>query len=249
MNLFSLFPRPLLLAVPAILAFSACGKDDKPAPAAPDKARVLAVHAAVNQSTRPIKVSVGDKQGPSVAYGSNTGYQEVGTGSLSVKAMIDATGGATLYDASQTLAKDKHYSFFAYNAPMQTASTVSGLFVEDNLAAPAANMAKIRLVHLGLNIDSPLSISRTPTGGGALTAVTTLTAAGQASAFVEVPAAMGNYNLANSSNSAIQPAAGAAVLATPFVNGGVYSIIIRGASVMSAPSANEYFTLQLLKHN
>lgn len=236
--------------LPATLLLAACGKSDSPAPTpAPDTAQVLAVHAAVNNSTRNIKVTVGDKEGPTVAYGASTSYQTVGTGSLVVKAAIDAAGGATLYSVAQTLGKDKKYSFFAYSIPGQSTGTVSGLFVEDNLTAPASGTAKIRLVHVGQDLETPLTVSRTPTGGGGLVAITTATAIGQASAFVEVPAGTASYNLANSGNAAIQPAFGGTVLATSFVAGGIYSIIVRGALNASAPTDNEKFTLQLLKHN
>ena len=236
--------------LPATLLLAACGKSDTPAPTpAPDTAQVLAVHAAVSNSTRNIKVTVGDKEGPTVAYGTNSSYQSVTTGNLTVKAAIDAAGGATLYSVAQTLSKDKSYSFFAYSIPGQSTAAVSGLLVEDNLTLPASGTAKVRLVHVGRDLESPLTLSRTPSGGGALAAVTTATATGQASAFVEVPAGTASYNLANSSNAAIQPAFGGAVLATPFVAGGIYSIIVRGAVSTSAPTDNEKFTLQLIKHN
>jgi hypothetical protein len=245
------FRRAIQALLPATLLLAACGKSDTPAPAVtPDTAKVLAVHGAVNNSTRPIKVTVGDKEGPSVAYGTNTPYQTIATGNLAVKATIDASGGATLYNMPQTVAKDKSYSFFAYSVPGQSTATVSGLWVEDVLTAPAvATNAKVRLVHIGQDLDSPLTLSKTPSGGGALVAVTTATAAGQASAFVEIPAGTASYNLANSSNSAIQPAFGGAVLATPFVAGGIYTIIVRGASAATAPTDNEKFTLQLIKNN
>ncbi len=240
----------LQVLLPAALLIASCSKKDEPAPVqAPDTAQVLAVHAAVNTSTRSIKVSVGDKEGPAVAYGTNSNYQTVGTGNLTLKTTIDATGGATLYSMPQTLSKDKSYSYFAYSAPAQSTGTVSGLFVEDNLTAPAAGTAKVRLVHVGQDLDSPFTLSKTPSSGGALVPVTAATAAGQASAFVEVPAGAGSYNLANSGNAAIQPAFGGAVLGTSFVAGGIYSVIIRGATTASAPTDNEKFTLQLLKHN
>ena len=246
-----IFRRALQALLPATLLFASCGKNDMPAPpVAPDTAKVLAVHGAVNNSTRPIKVTVGDKEGPSVIYGTNTSYQTIATGNLAVKAAIDASGGATLYNTSQVAVKDKSYSFFAYSIPGQSTGTVSGLWVEDALTAPAtATNAKVRLVHIGQDLESPLTLSRTPSGGGALAAVTTATTVGQASAFVEIPAGTASYSLANSNNSAIQPAFGGAILATPFVAGGIYTIVVRGASVAAAPTDNEKFTLQLIKHN
>ena len=237
----------MLLALPALLAFSACGdKKDEPVPA---QSRVKFVHASYVNSLRPLKASVGAQTGPTIAYGADTPYQTVAAGSQVVKVDIASTGGSNVYSAPQTLGQDKAYTFFAYDAAGQPAGTVAGLLAEDNLTAPAAGKAKVRLVHVGFGLDSPLSLARVPQGGGALAAVTTPVAAGAASAFVDIDAGTGSYNLANSNNASIQPAFGASVLGTPFVAGGIYSIVIRGTTNTIAPTDTEKFTLQLIKHN
>lgn len=248
MSLFSVFRRPLATALPALLLVAACSSKDDPIIPAPDVAHVLAVHAAVNNSTRPIKVTVGDKVGAPVAYGTFTAYQTVDVGNKPLLVDIDAQGGARLYGTAATFAKDKYYSFFAYSAPGQSTATVSGLLAEDDLTAPASGMAKVRLVHVGQDLESPLTLSKVPGNGGALAPVTAAVAAGQASPFVQVPAGTASYNLANSSNSATQPVNGGSVLGTSFVAGKIYSIVVQG-SMANAPTNAERFTLTLITHN
>jgi hypothetical protein len=234
----------LLAALPAALAFASCGKDD-PDPVAPDQARVLTVHAAANTSTLPIKSTIGDKEGPNVTYGTNSGYQTVGTGNMAVKAAIAASGGATLYSGTQSLGKDKSYSLFVYSAVGQAVNTASTLWVEDDLTAPTTG-AKIRLVHVGQGLASPLGLSK-PNSTGSLEPVVAATAAGAASAFVSVPAGTFSYNLVNASGNTIVPLVGASVLSTNFQSGKIYTIVIRGSN--SPASDNERFTLDLITNN
>ena len=232
--------------IPAVLLLASCGKDDDPATPAPDQSRVMLVHDAANLSTFPIKLAVGANQGPSVNYGANSGYQTTGTGVLEIKPSIAATGGALLTTDIKTLGKDKSYSYFVFSGVSQPANTALGVWTEDDLTAPASGMAKLRLVHVGQGLTSPLGLSK-PNSGGTLTAVIPTTTTGTASAFVSIPTGTASYNLVNSNNNTIVPLAGASVLATNFVAGKIYTIVIRGSS--SPATANEQFTLDLITNN
>jgi hypothetical protein len=238
--------RAILAMVPAVLLLASCGKDDDPVVVTPDQARVLLVHEAANLSTFPIKLTVGTAVGPSVNYGANSGYQTVATGVLEVKPSIAATGGALLTTDVKTLGKDKSYSYFVFSGVSQPANTALGVWTEDDLTAPTAGNAKVRLVHVGQGLVSPLGLSK-PNSGGALTAVVPTIVSGTASDFVSIPAGTASYNLVNSNNNTIVPLAGASVLATNFTAGKIYTIVIRGSSAPA--TANEQFTLDLITNN
>lgn len=232
--------------LPATLLLAACSKTDQPAPAAPDQARVLVAHDDANNSTRPIKVTVGATEGPSVAYGANSGYQTVKTGALAIRTNIAATGGAQINTENKTLEKDKSYSYFVYSGVGQATNTALGVWAEDDLSAPAAGMAKVRLVHVGQGLASPLGLSK-PGASGTLDAIVPPTGAGAPSAFVSIPTGTASYNLVNANKNTIVPLAGASVLSTNFAAGKIYTIVIRGSS--NPATTNEQFTLDLITNN
>jgi hypothetical protein len=242
-SLFSLALRALL---PATVLLASCGKDDEPAAPAPDKSRVMLVHDAANLSTFPIKLTVGSGDaGPSVNYGANSGYQSAATGVLEIKPSIAASGGAQLTTDIKTLGKDKSYSYFVFSGVSQPANTALGVWTEDDLSVPASG-AKVRLVHVGQGLVSPLGLSK-PNSGGTLTAVISPVGSGTASDFVTIPVGTASYNLVNANNNTIVPLAGASVLATNFVAGKIYTIVIRGSSAPA--TTNEQFTLDLITNN
>jgi hypothetical protein len=247
MNLLSLLHRPALLTLTALATLGACSKDDEATPApAPDQARVVLVHDAANLSTFPIKLTVGTSEGPAVTYGTNSSYQNVSTGVLEIKTNIAAAGGALLNTDVKTLGKDKSYSYFVFSGVGQPANTALGVWAEDDLSAPTTGTAKVRLVHVGQGLVSPLGLSK-PGSTGMLEQVVPTTTTGTASAFVSIPAGTASYNLVNTNNNTIVPAAGASVLATNFTAGNIYTIVIRGSSTPA--TTNEQFTLDLITHN
>lgn len=233
--------------IPAVLLLASCGKDDDPVTPEPDKSRVMLVHEAANLSTFPIKLTVGTGDaGPSVNYGANSGYQTAATGVLEIKPSIAATGGALLTTDVKTLGKDKYYSYFVFSGVSQPANTALGVWTEDDLTAPASGMAKIRLVHVGQGLVSPLGLSK-PGTTGTLTAVIPTITTGTASAFVSIPSGTASYNLVNANNNTIVPLAGASVLGTNFAAGKIYTIVVRGSSAPA--TTNEQFTLDLITNN
>lgn len=240
------FRRAIQALLPATLLLAACSKSSTPAPAAPDQARVVLVHDDPNNSTRPIRVTVGTSESASLAYGANSGYQNIVTGSVIFKTTIAATGGATLNMETKTIAKDKSYSYFVYSGANQ--GSALGLLTEDDLTTPAAGTAKVRLVYVGQNLPSPLGLSK-PGSNNTLVAVIPPLGSGSASAFVTIPAGTDSYNLVNASSNTIFPFAGASVLATNFASGRIYTIVLRGTSNATAPTDIEKFTLDLITNN
>ncbi|SNC75683.1 protein of unknown function [Hymenobacter gelipurpurascens] len=220
-TLTSLLRRSVVFAaLPAALAFSSCSNDDKADPI-PDQGRVLAVHAAPNAN---VKVSVlADEQAiKDLNYGENSGYQVLNAGSKVFKVNVAGTT-TTVATATQTVAKDKNYSLFAYS-PSNQANSVAPLWVEDDLTAPAAGKAKIRVVHVGQGAASPLTLYRTESTGTATLLIPNISF-GNASAFTEIDANTANLYLSNSSNVPVI-IIGSKVLAA----GKIYTLVVRGSS-------------------
>ncbi|RSK35159.1 DUF4397 domain-containing protein [Hymenobacter metallilatus] len=230
-TLTSLFrPALLLAALPTALAFSACSNDDDDnATPVPDQGKVTAVHAAPNANVK-VSLLVDDKSVKDLNYGENSGYLAVDAGSRVFKINV-AGSSTTVATATQTVAKDKNYSLFAYS-PTTQANSISAIWVEDDLTAPAANQAKVRVVHLGLNAPSPVKLSQETVAGS--TDVPGISAAfGAASAFASVPA--GTYNLlvttgaASTKVVAVGDGSGSGTGTKNYEAGKIYTVVVRGS--------------------
>lgn len=220
--------RSFQALLPATLLLAACGKDDKPAPAPVDQGRIIAYHAAASANVG-IKVLIDDAEKATLTYGQNSGYQAVNTGGRSIKVNV-ASSGANALNQAVTVEKDKNYSYFAYAA---TATTVAGLLVTDELSAPAAGQAKIRLVHLGQGAASPLKLSSSSVAGQVDVANINVAFA-NASPFVEIP--VGSYNLSVTTGpqstvvANVGDGSGAGTGTKAYESGKIYTIILRGIS-------------------
>ncbi|WP_426493217.1 DUF4397 domain-containing protein [Hymenobacter sp. 102] len=230
-TLTSLF-RPALFALtlPATLAFSACGNDDdNNSTPVPDQGKVLAVHAAPNANVK-VSVLADDKAVKDLSYGENSGYATVDAGSRTFKINVAGTTN-TVATATQTVAKDKNYSLFAYS-PTTQANSISTIWVEDDLTAPASNQAKIRVVHLGLNAPSPVKLSQETVAGS--TDVPGVSATfGAASSFASIPS--GSYNLLVTTGAtstrvvAVGDGNGSGSGTKNYEAGKIYTVVVRGS--------------------
>ena len=227
MKTLNSFLRPALVlaALPAALAFSAC-KDDNNDPA-PQQGRVLISHAAASANV-PVKVLVNDVQlGQQLNYGQSSGYTTVVAGSPTFKVNV-ASSGQTAVSQQVTIADKQDYSLFAY-AP--TATTVGVLSTTDDLTAPAAGQAKVRVVHLATDAPSPVKLSQL-TVSGAVDVPGVSAAFGQASNFAAIPA--GDYNLLVTTGSPSVPlltvgdGTGAGTGSKKYEAGKIYTIVVRG---------------------
>lgn len=214
--------RHLLLAtaLPAAFAFSACGNDDDD-PVAPQQGKVLVVHAAASAPVK-VKVLIDDKEVKELNYGENSGYQTVQAGSRSVKINV-ASNGTNAIATTQNVVKDKTYSVFAYSPASQTGSA-AGLAVEDDLTAPTAGKAKIRLVHVALGAPSPVTLNKSETTGNP-TVLAQNVSFGNASAFTEVAAGDASLYLSGSSGSPIPPFINKSLTA-----GKIYTVVVQGST-------------------
>ncbi|SDX79146.1 DUF4397 domain-containing protein [Hymenobacter psychrophilus] len=228
MNLFSsIRPVALLAALPAMLAFSACSNDDEDP--APQQGRVLFSHAAASANV-PVKVLVNDVAvGQQLNYGQSTGYLAVNAGSPVVKISV-ASSNATAATETITVTDGQNYSAFAY-AP--TATTVGLLAFPDDLTAPAAGQAKVRVVHLIPDGPSPVKLSQV-TVAGTTDVPGAIAAFKQASAFASIPA--GSYNLVVTTGTPSLPVVtvgdgtgtGASTATKNYEAGKIYTIVVRG---------------------
>ncbi|UOQ72534.1 DUF4397 domain-containing protein [Hymenobacter cellulosilyticus] len=150
--------RIFLAAVPAVLAFAGCGKDDdSPAPA-PDQGRIVIVNGAASLNV-PVKVLANDVEKAQLSYGQSSSYQNINTGAQTFKVNVASSGqNVVTQPSSLSIEKDKSYSYFLYTPNATTAG--AGLQVVDDLTAPATGKAKIRLVNLAMASTGPLRLSQ-----------------------------------------------------------------------------------------
>lgn len=227
MSVFSVFRRPLLLALPALLAFSSCSDDDSPAP---DQGRVNVYHAAANANVG-LKALFDDTEKATLTYGQNSGYQSLSTGSHTIKINV-ASSSTNILSQAVTVEKDKNYSYFAY---ANSATTQAGLLTTDDLTAPSTGKAKIRLVNLGQGAANPVRLSTTVASISDIAG--TDTPFGTASSFVEI--LPGSYNIAVTTgspsatvtNGNVGDGTGTGTVANKTYEAGkIYTVVYRGVT-------------------
>jgi len=232
MSLFSIFRRPLLLAVPVVaLAFGGCSKKDEPTPTpAPDQGKVAFVNAAAHIAPVTLKFLADNSEKASQAYGTTSGYQNVLIGSRPIQVMAGSQSALT---QSVTIEKDKNYTFIA--TPATSSSAVGGLFLTDDLSVPNPAKARIRVVHLGQNVSSPIKLSQvTSTANGPVVVdIVTNVASNTVSAITDFNP--GTYNLSILDNAGVSRAEvgsgnGAGTGTKTYEAGKVYTLIVSGTA-------------------
>jgi hypothetical protein len=234
-TLATAFRRYLLLATmpAAALAFSGCGDDDDNDSG---NGRVMAVHAAAAANV-PVKIVADNAEISQLEYGRNSAYTNVSAGSRTLK-----INDATTNSLAGTIERDKNYSLFAYS-PAATIGSAALLLVPDDLTAPAANKAKIRVVHLGLSAASPVNLSLT--GPVGRVDIVTNVAFGTASPFIEIEP--NSYNLAVSAGSgatattevSVGDGSGSGTGNKAYAAGKIYTVVVRGIKSTSVASAQQ----------
>ncbi|MCA8831758.1 DUF4397 domain-containing protein [Hymenobacter pini] len=236
-TLTSLF-RPALfaLALPATLAFSACGNDDdNNSTPMPDQGKVQIVHAAAAANTQ-VSAVFDSQQAGQLTYGQNTGYVGVGVGTPSLRIVNGSN--TTVATQQVAIAKDQNYSAFVYS-PTATIGSASLLFVTDNLTAPASNQAKVRVVHLAVGAPSPVRLTApSALAGGTSTDLTPDVAFGAASDFVTINA--GPYSLSitggNPRSQILAVGDGTGSGTKTYEGGKIYTIVVRGIVGAGVPT-------------
>ncbi|UPL48506.1 DUF4397 domain-containing protein [Hymenobacter sublimis] len=244
MKTLTSFLRPALLlaTLPAALTFSACSDDDDNNVATPDQGNVLISHAAASSNVQ-VTALADDKQIGQLNYGQSSGYLKVNAGTPTLKIN---NGSQTVVTQGVTVAKDQNYSVFVYS-PTATIGSAALLPVSDDLSAPAANQAKVRLVHLAVGAPSPVRLSvPSPVPGGAATDLTTDVAFGAASGFVAVNAASLGLSVTAAGTGttrtqvlAVGDGSGSGTGTKNFEAGKIYTIVVRGIAGAGVPAAQQ----------
>ena len=240
MTFFPSFRSSLLLAaLPAVLAMSACSKDDN-TPAA-QQGRVLFSHDAAAANVR-VKALIKGAEVGQLNYGENSAYVTTNADTATVRIDV-ASDNSRAAKTSFRIEGDKSYSVFAYS-PSASIGSAALLSTEDDLTAPASGQAKVRLVHLAVNAPTPVRLNvPSAVPGGTGTDVTDDVAFGKASNFVAINAGSPTLVI-NSTGTPRQQ-----VLAvgdgkggnTPknFEAGKIYTIVVSGIGGAGVPVAQQ----------
>lgn len=238
--LFPIRRAALLAALPAaVLVFSACSNGDDDTPPAPEQGRVLISHAAAVSSV-PVTAFANDQQIGQLNYGQSSGYINVNAGAATVRIN---SGTQALASQTLTIAKDQSYSVFAYSPSATIGSNPALLALPDDLSAPAAGQAKVRVVHLALNAPTPVRLTApSALPGTPGTDITTDVAFGAASAFVPVNAGPLNLSVTAGSPRTQVQVVGDGNTGTGTKNyeaGKIYTVLVRGIAGTGIPNAQQ----------
>lgn len=227
-TLATAFRRYLLLATmpAAALAFSGCGDDDDNGPGT---GRVMAVHAAASVPVR-VKVLVNNTELGQLDYGRSSTYLNAAAGAQEVK-INSATSDQNAITQTITIQRDQNQSLFVYT-PSTTANAVALLPVADDLTAPAAGKAKIRLVHLAQGAPSPVNLGQASAAGSSVNVIPNV-AFPTASTFTEITPGDYNFVVTNSAGATVLQVGngtGAGTGIRTYAAGKIYTVVVRGIS-------------------
>lgn len=212
-------------------------------------ARVLVVNASPDSQTGTVTVDNAPVN-QTVSYLGSSAYLQVPVGLRQVGVVVpnsvkDASGNVVPGVVRQQFAAGSSYTVFSTDAPTRTGSGtdlggVRAIVLSDNLAAPAANKAKIRFVNLAStgtygifnSVTQASLFSAVPTRAYRLTNNGTTATSTNYATFTEVDA--GTYTL-DVRSAATTPLAGTAQAIT-FAAGKIYTLYVRGiAGSTTAP--------------
>ncbi len=240
MKMTSFFrPAALLATLPAMLAFSACNNDDDNP--APQQGRVMITHVAAAVSGQ-VTAFVNDKQVGQLNYGQNSSYLGVDAGSPVFRIN---SGTQEVTKKNLDIAVNQNYSVFAYS-PASAIGSAELISFSDDLTAPAAGQAKIRLIHLGTGVNSPVRLSVPAlTAGAAPTDLTTDVAFGKASEFISVNAGSSpdlritTTDAQRTSILTVGDGSGSGSGSKKIEAGKIYTVLVRGIATPGAPTAQK----------
>jgi hypothetical protein len=227
-----------LLALSTILCttlfFVSCKKDDVTA-----NANLMIVNASPNGSNVDASVN-GSVVASNLAYPNHTDYKTVASGTNNIT--ITQSGSSTqVINGSTNFDAGSYYSFYV----VDSSNKRKPLILKDDLSAPSAGKAKIRILHLSPNTPA-IDISITGSGSAAINStnrsfndVQTNTAF---AAFQEVDAAGLTLTVkaAGSSTTLVS------VPIPALTAGKIYTIIIKGFTTGTATQA---LGVEVIQHN
>lgn len=156
------FAKPIftLTAAAAVLFFTSCTPDETtPTTVVKEYGKIQVFHAAVDAPAIDFQVDGKKINLDSLIYSKGTAYYETELTAgkkTNFKVLAAKTGQSISFDSLLLNSKDVGYSVFVYQ-DKDASKTIRTLYGPDNLLAPAAGKAKVRLVHLipdaNVNID------------------------------------------------------------------------------------------------
>ena len=153
------FSKPIIALATAALFFTSCTPDEPTPTVVKEYGKIQVFHAAVDAPAINFQVDGTKINLDSIVYSKGSPYYEalLTTGKKTIfKITTSKTGQAISTDSLLLNSKDVGYSVFVYQ-DKDAAKTIRTLYGPDNLLAPAAGKAKVRLVHLipdaNVNID------------------------------------------------------------------------------------------------
>lgn len=208
-----------LAALSSLILFSSCSKDEDE----PGTAKVLVTHASPNAPGVDLLVDNNKVNTQALTFPNNTGYLEVNSGRRNIKVNASGTS-TTVINADLDLVEGRNYSVFAAN----TLSSIEAVVLEDNLTAPAAGKAHVRVVHL-----SPDAPAVNIGVQGLATNLFTNLAFKSGTAFTPVDAGTYTLEVKLASNNAV-------VLTVPatLAAGKIYTVFARGFVTPPAGNTN-----------
>lgn len=208
-----------LAALSSLILFSSCSKDEDE----PGTAKVLVTHASPNAPGVDLLVDNNKVNTQALTFPNNTGYLEVNSGRRNIKVNASGTS-TTVINADLDLVEGRNYSVFAAN----TLTSIEAVVLEDNLTAPAAGKAHVRVVHL-----SPDAPAVNIGVQGLATNLFTNLAFKSGTAFTPVDAGTYTLEVKLASNNAV-------VLTVPatLTAGKIYTVFARGFVTPPAGNTN-----------
>lgn len=208
-----------LAALSSLILFSSCSKDEDE----PGTAKVLVTHASPNAPGVDLLVDNNKVNTQALTFPNNTGYLEVNSGRRNIKVNASGTS-TTVINADLDLVEGRNYSVFAAN----TLTSIEAVVLEDNLTAPAAGKAHVRVVHL-----SPDAPAVNIGVQGLATNLFTNLAFKSGTAFTPVDAGTYTLEVKLASNNAV-------VLTVPatLAAGKIYTVFARGFVTPPAGNTN-----------
>ncbi len=218
----------------AAVSFVSCEKNDDEL-----KANLLVVNASPNGGNIDASAN-GSVIASNVAYPSNSGYKAVTTGNVNVVVKATGTNNEIINGTLVTEANANYTMYIVDSSHKRRAA-----FTRDDLTAPSAGKAKIRLLHLSPNASSvDVMINGAAATNFSNRSFNDFSTNANLAAFTEVNAAGLNLqvNIAGTST---------AVATIPVINlqaGKIYTFIIKGF-VGAAIGSTQALGVEVITHN
>lgn len=151
------FIAMLMVASTMLFSVSSCSDDDDDVATPAGNGRVMIVHSSPDAPAVDLLIDGTKLNSAGVNFTDNTSYISAAAGTRVLKVNVAGTS-TTVLQASLPVVSGKNYSVFA----IDSVSKLSGLVVEDDLAAPASGKAHVRFIHL--SPDAP-AVDVAVTGG------------------------------------------------------------------------------------